>query len=124
MDSAYIPVLNTIISSIISLAVAFGTWHVSMKKDREKQTAEVLEKLDEHRTEYLGGIGEVKDMVREVQHRADLTDQKMDTLTDRVNKHNHFMERLAEVEQETAVQTEQIKVANHRIDDLEHAQAK
>ena len=124
MDSAYIPVLNTIISSIISLAVAFGTWHVSMKKDREKQTAEVLEKLDEHRAEYLGGIGEVKDMVREVQHRADLTDQKMDTLTDRVNKHNHFMERLAEVEQETAVQTEQIKVANHRIDDLEHAQTK
>ena len=119
MDSAYIPILNTLITSLISLVVAFGTWHVSMKKDREKQTAEVIEKLDEHRAEYLGGIGDVKEMVREVQHRADMTDQKMDTLTDRVNKHNHFMERLAEVEQTTAVQIEQIKVANHRIDDLE-----
>ena len=119
MSEAYIPILNTLISSAISLIVAFGTWHLSMKKDREKQTAEVIEKLDEHRAEYLGGIGEVKDMVKEVQHKADLTDQKMDTLTERVNKHNHFMERLAVVEQTTAVQTEQIKVANHRIDDLE-----
>ena len=124
MDSAYIPVLNTVITSIISLLVAFGTWYVTMRKDREKQTAEVIEKLNEHRTEYLGRIGEVKDMVKEVQHKTDLTDQKMDTLTDRVNKHNHFMERLAEVEQTTAVQTEQIKVANHRIEDLEKVQVK
>lgn len=117
-------IITALISAMASMIVAFGTWHVSMRGDREKQTKEVLAKLEEHREEYLGGIGEVKDMVLEIQHKADLTDQKMDTLTERVNRHNHFMERLAEVEKETVVQTEQIKVANHRIDDLEHIASK
>ena len=35
MTEAYIPIVNTLISSGISLIVAFGTWHVTMKKDRE-----------------------------------------------------------------------------------------
>jgi hypothetical protein len=36
-----------------------------------------------------------------------------------VEKHNGVIERTYKLEQETAVHTEQIKVANHRIEDLE-----
>lgn len=39
---------------------------------------------------------------------------KLDLLTKEVNKHNNFAQRIPVIE-------EQIKVANHRIDDLERA---
>lgn len=42
-----------------------------------------------------------------------VTDTKLDTLTREVQKHNNFGERIPVIE-------EQIKVINHRIDDLEH----
>lgn len=41
-----------------------------------------------------------------------VTDTKLEALTEEVRKHNHFAERLPVVE-------EQIRVANHRIADLE-----
>ena len=63
MTEAYIPIVNTLISSGISLIVAFGTWHVTMKKDREKQTEEVKQVLDKHREENLSRIQELKDEV-------------------------------------------------------------
>lgn len=42
-----------------------------------------------------------------------VTDTKIEELTREVRAHNHFAERMPVVE-------EQIKVINHRIDDLEH----
>lgn len=42
-----------------------------------------------------------------------VTDEKLRTLTDEVKKHNEFAQRIPVIE-------EQIKVANHRIDDLEN----
>lgn len=41
-----------------------------------------------------------------------VTDTKLEALTEEVRKHNHFAERLPVVE-------EQMRVANHRIADLE-----
>ena len=51
-----------------------------------------------------------------------LTEYKVGELEKRVDKHNHVIERTYHLEEEQAVMKEQIKVANHRIDDLEHAQ--
>lgn len=42
-----------------------------------------------------------------------VTDVKLEELTREVRKHNSFAEKIPVIE-------EQIKVANHRIDDLEH----
>ena len=42
-----------------------------------------------------------------------VTDTKLEELTREVRAHNHFAERVPVME-------EQIKVINHRIDDLEH----
>ncbi len=51
-----------------------------------------------------------------------LISYKLDELTKRVDKHNNVVERTYKLEELTAVQEEQIKVANHRIEDLERAQ--
>ena len=50
-----------------------------------------------------------------------LLSYKLDELTHRVDKHNNVIERTYKLEEQTAVQEEQIKVANHRIEDLEEA---
>lgn len=51
-----------------------------------------------------------------------LIDYKLTELTDRVNKHNNVIERTYNLEKLTELQEEKIKVANHRIDDLEKAE--
>ena len=48
-----------------------------------------------------------------------LMDYKLDELTKRVDKHNNVIERTYNLEEEMRVQEERIKVANHRIEDLE-----
>lgn len=48
-----------------------------------------------------------------------LTTYRIEQLEKKVDKHNHLIERVFEIEQHSAVVDEQIKVANHRIDDLE-----
>lgn len=48
-----------------------------------------------------------------------LLEYKMDELSKRVDKHNNVIERTYKLEELTALQEEKIKVANHRIDDLE-----
>lgn len=50
-----------------------------------------------------------------------LIDYKLTELTKRVDKHNNVIERTYKLEEITALQEEKIKVANHRIDDLEEA---
>ena len=48
-----------------------------------------------------------------------LIDYKLTELTKRVDKHNNTIERTYRLEEQMALQEEKMKVANHRIDDLE-----
>lgn len=48
-----------------------------------------------------------------------LIEYRLNELSNRVDKHNNVVERTYNLEQELSVQKEQIKVANHRISDLE-----
>nr|DAG25196.1 MAG TPA: hemolysin [Caudoviricetes sp.] len=45
---------------------------------------------------------------------------RLEQLEAKVNKHNSVIERTYNLETEQSVIKEQIKVANHRIEDLEH----
>ena len=116
-------IITAIISAVASLVVAFGTWHVTMKKDREKQVTELKEVLDAHRDEYLGKIRDVQDDIAginaNVQMQIALIDERIGVLSDRVERHNQVIDRTYRLEQATAVHEEQIRVANHRIADLE-----
>lgn len=49
-----------------------------------------------------------------------LMEYKLGELEKKVNKHNNLIERTYRLEEKTAIQEEQIKVANHRIADLEN----
>mgnify|MGYP003295282117 CR=1 FL=1 len=50
---------------------------------------------------------------------------RIEQLEHKVEKHNQIIERTFKLEEWAAVKDEQIKVANHRIDDLErHAEKK
>ena len=48
-----------------------------------------------------------------------LMEYKLDELTKRVDKHNHLVERTYHLEEVSMLHEEKIKVANHRIEDLE-----
>ncbi len=52
---------------------------------------------------------------------AKLTAYKIEQLERKVDKHNTVIERTYKLEEDQAVLQEQIKVANHRIDDLERS---
>lgn len=50
-----------------------------------------------------------------------LLDYRLSELEKKVDKHNHIVERTFRLEGDMEVVHEQIKVANHRIEDLERA---
>jgi hypothetical protein len=51
-----------------------------------------------------------------------LIEYKIDKLSERVDKHNSLIERTYDLERRAAVVDEEIKVANHRIEDLERGE--
>ena len=50
-----------------------------------------------------------------------LVNYRIEQLEKKVDKHNQVIDRVYKLEQRDAVVEEEIKVANHRIDDLEKA---
>lgn len=54
------------------------------------------------------------------QKQTELTLYRIDQLEQKVNKHNNLIERTYAIEKRLDVDEEKIKVANHRIDDIEH----
>ena len=55
-----------------------------------------------------------------ISHRtSSLTVYRIDQLEEKVNKHNNLIERTYKIERRLDVDEEKLKVANHRIDDLE-----
>ena len=50
---------------------------------------------------------------------SNLTNYRIEQLKKKVEKHNNLITRTYKLEQEFAVMDEKVKVANHRIDDLE-----
>ena len=60
-------------------------------------------------------------LVSIIQHRKStaLIEYKVDELKKEVEKHNNLVERTFELEKDVEVIRNDIKVANHRIDDLE-----
>ena len=50
---------------------------------------------------------------------AALVEYRLQQLEDKVQAHNNLVERMYAVEEKQAITDEKIKVANHRLDDLE-----
>ena len=86
--------ISTIIGSFVSATAAIIVCILNNKAQHRK----IIEELNKQNELHAYRIGQLE--------------QKMD-------KHNNFIERVYILEKEEAVIEEQIKVANHRIDDLE-----
>lgn len=56
---------------------------------------------------------------KEIKSKTDLTIYRIDQLEKKVEKHNQVVERVYILERKDAVEEEEIKVINHRINDLE-----
>lgn len=65
-----------------------------------------------------GGLAVIGNMIVVVFNNSK-TLYRIEQLEKKVEKHNNFIERIYECEREIDVHEEKIKVANHRIDDLE-----
>ena len=70
-------------------------------------------------TVVFGNKSTKKEVKAQMQAQTDLTIYRIDQLEKKVEKHNGVIERVYELEKHEAVVDEEIKVANHRIDDLE-----
>ena len=53
------------------------------------------------------------------ENTRNLLEYRLTQLEEKVDKHNNLVERTYKLEQQNEIQDEKIKVANHRIEDLE-----
>ncbi len=70
-------------------------------------------------TSLLGVIGSFVGTLAGIMINSKLTNYRIEQLEKKVDKHNHVIERVYNLEKSEAVFKEDIKVVNHRIDDLE-----
>ena len=61
-----------------------------------------------------------KKLIAELDKRDKLQAYRIVQLEKKVDKHNNLVERTYHLEEQVSVQEEKIKVANHRIEDLEN----
>lgn len=61
-----------------------------------------------------------KATAKKIKEQSDLTLYRIELLEKKQDKHNTLVERMYSVEEAVKVLDERQKVANHRIDDLEH----
>jgi hypothetical protein len=62
-----------------------------------------------------------KKTAAQIKEQSDLTLYRIDQLEKKQDKHNTLIERMFKAEERISVNEEQIKVANHRLEDLEAA---
>lgn len=67
----------------------------------------------------INGNAQNKKMLAELDKRDTLQAYRLDQLEKKVDKHNSVIERTYELERKADVVDEKLKVANHRLDDLE-----
>ena len=106
--------MNDIVVALIALAGVVVTAAASIIANVliSKHSQDVMTERIKHQSE----IDDAKLDAKLSQHQA-VTDVKLEELTREVREHNNFARRMPVVE-------EQIKVANHRIDDLEKFQSR
>lgn len=70
----------------------------------------------------LSNNAQHKKLLVELDKRDELQAYRIEQLEKKVTKHNEVIERTYKLEEHEAVLDEKLKVANHRIDDLERKQ--
>lgn len=108
MTPESIEITKTLITAGTTLLVSLGTWHVSMRQYREKNESMVKDAIED-----------VKDTVTktnaDMQEHLSILDLKMETLSERVYKHNQLIDRTYELEKNVTLNTSEINHIKERI---------
>lgn len=101
-------VLTAIISAVTTLIVSIGTWNISMRQYRVKN----MDMVDK-------AIADVKDSVTatnaQVQEHLSIIDLKIETLSERVEKHNQVLERLQQLQTDVQINAKEIEHLRERM---------
>lgn len=85
----------------------------------EDLTQSYFNMVDSIKTDYTGKIGELSGAFVEVKHSLDLINKDIKSLCAKQEAYNNLQARTYHLEKDNELQEERIKVANHRIKDLE-----
>lgn len=97
--------METVIAAVISAVAAIVVCIVNSNSQHKKVSAE--------------NEAHFNKMLAEIDKHNALQQQEIKQLTSQVEKHNRVIERVYILEKKEAVFDKEIKVANHRIEDLE-----
>ena len=81
-----------LIAGVVTLITSIGTWHVTARKDRN-ETKILLQKNIEDLKDDISNVNAT------VQQQIAVIDVKIETLSQRVEKHNNVIERTYKLEQ-------------------------
>ena len=101
-----VALLGIIVSSFLQML----STQRKIREEFAKQTAEIQRQSE---------INDLK-LEAKLENSQAVTNEKIDELTKRVEKHNNVIERTYKLEQETAILTEKAKRTDARLEDLEH----
>lgn len=97
-----------------------------IKKQEEQLNGfklEITKTLEAHREEYLKGIDDVHDSIKDIKAEynksTSLIEQKIDYLEKKQDKHNNIIERTYALEKEIGILENRESVSEHRLTDLE-----
>lgn len=131
MDSTIVVALIaggvTLATSLTTSILANSQSNKKLKAEQDKNISNQMNELKSHmdasRDLYMQQIAAVQGEISELKHKQELNQQSLEmqivTLSDRVEKHNSVVERTYALEKATTVLDQAVKVANHRIEDLE-----
>ena len=113
----------TVIGSVLTFIFEIKKLRVEQAKYQEEVRESHEKQFNELKDTVNGKIGCLEDSIKEMKFEYEkqtaLTTEKLSQLEKKQDKHNNLIERTYKLEQHNAVIDEEIKVANHRIDDLE-----
>lgn len=120
-----ISVIPAIISAAAAIIVCLINNHLQRKRDerkgaaeKEQQQADIKADLTAHLEKVIANQNE---STSQIHNEIEMIRYQLSELAKHVDKHNNVIERTYELEKRTELQEEKIKVANHRLSDLEKA---
>lgn len=121
----YVPSLIT--GGVTALGSILG--FIATTSAQKKNTLKTIEdKVDKHHEEYVKRIDAVENSISEIKSSTEKWQSnyeiKMDNLTEKVTKHNNFMEKLQQAQLDIEVLKNRESVSEHRLADLEHEHEK
>lgn len=120
-----ISVIPAIISAAAAIIVCLINNHLQRKRDESKRAAEKEQQQADLKADLTAHLEEVianqNESTSQIHNEIEMIRYQLSELAKHVDKHNNVIERTYELEKRTELQEEKIKVANHRLNDLEKA---